>query len=217
LVARSARVEEIVAVLLAAGSARRFDGSQKLLAPVPAGDATESLVRRSARGLLAAGLKRVVVVVGREADRVRECLDGLDLHFAFNSAFASGMSSSLRTGVSEAIRLWPELETLLIALGDQPLVGTGIIEGLLSFVTHHEAGGARPIVAPRFGGDLGNPVLFARTIVPELLDVSGDHGARGVVERDPARVEYVQFGQSMPLDVDTVSDLDALNNAVRRP
>ncbi|HEY7232987.1 MAG TPA: NTP transferase domain-containing protein [Gemmatimonadaceae bacterium] len=217
LVYRAPRTDAVAAVLLAAGSARRFDGSQKLLAHVPAGQKTEPLVRRSASALLDAGLKRVVVVIGRDADRVRECLDGLDVQFAVNDAYASGMSSSLRTGVSEAIRLWPELETLLIALGDQPLAGMGIVESLLSFVTGPDVSKARPIVAPRFGGELGNPVLFARALVPELLEVSGDHGARGVVERDPSRVEYVHFNRATPLDVDTVSDLDALNNAVRRP
>jgi len=217
LVYRSARTDTVAAVLLAAGSARRFDGSQKLLAHVPAGDATEPLVRRSASALLDAGLKRVVVVIGREADRVRECLAGLDVQFALNAEYASGMSSSLRTGVSEAVRLWPELETLLIALGDQPLGGMGIVEELLSFVTLPDGVSARPIVAPRFGGELGNPVLFARALVPELLEVAGDHGARGVIERDPSRVEYVRFSRAMPLDVDTVSDLDALNNPARRP
>jgi molybdenum cofactor cytidylyltransferase len=208
----------IAAVLLAAGSARRFDGTQKLLTLVPSGTATMPLVRYSVAGLVDAGLKHIVVVVGRDADRVRQCLDGLDVRFVVNAQYASGMSSSLRTGVSEAIRLWPTAEALLIALGDQPLTGTGILEAVLAGTGERGGGGgARPIVAPRFRGELGNPVLFARDLVSELLEVGGDRGARAVVERDASRVRYVDFDLAMPPDVDTVSDLTALTNIPRTP
>ena len=173
------------------------------------------LVRRSVSGLLNAGLKDIVVVIGRDAEEVRQCLEGLDVRIVVNADYRSGMSSSLRMGVSEAIRLWPKLETLLIALGDQPLTGTGIIELLLRAVTERGANDGAPIVAPRFRGEIGNPVLFARELVPELLAVSGDRGARAVIERDASRLRYVDFDRAMPPDVDTVSDLAALTDAFR--
>jgi molybdenum cofactor cytidylyltransferase len=196
----------IAAVLLAAGSARRFDGSQKLLASVPGAEGPVPLVRRSALALLDTGLKHIVVVIGREAEPVRSGLAGLDVRFVVNADHASGLSSSLRAGVSEAIRMWPSDEALLIALGDQPLTGTGILESILRVAAER---GDRSIVAPRFRRELGNPVLFARALVPELLETTGDRGARGVVERDQSRVHYVDFESAMPPDVDTVSDLAA--------
>ena len=197
----------ITAVLLAAGSARRFDGSQKLLALVPTTDGPAPLVRLSAAALLDAGLTHIVVVIGRDAEGVRASLAGLDVRFVLNEEYATGLSSSLRIGVSEATRLWPTDNALLIALGDQPLTGTGVLESILRTVAERRK---RSIVAPRFRGELGNPVLFLRALVPELLEVSGDRGARGVVERDQSRVHYVDFESAMPPDVDTVSDLAAL-------
>jgi molybdenum cofactor cytidylyltransferase len=70
-------------------------------------------------------------------------------------------------------------------------------------------------VAPRFRGNAGNPVLFSRALVPELLLVTGDRGARAVVERDPSRVEYVAFDRDAPLDVDTLDDLADLTGNLR--
>jgi len=202
----------IAAVLLAAGNARRFDGTQKLLAMVPAGETTVPLVRRSASAIVDAGLQNIVVVIGRDAEQVRDGLAGVDVRFITNRDYASGLSSSLRTGLAESARLWPNAEAFLIALGDQPLTGTGIIESILS---EARTSGSRAIVAPRFRGELGNPVLFARLLVPELLAVTGDRGARGVVERDSSRVHFVDFDRAMPPDVDTVKDLDVLTGAWR--
>src|SRR5436309_12306308 len=95
-VAARARASMIAAVLLAAGSARRFDGRQKLLAPVPHEGGFVPLVRLSVVCLTQAGLEQVLVVGGRDGLQVRDCLGDLDVQFALNKTFASGMSSSLR-------------------------------------------------------------------------------------------------------------------------
>jgi molybdenum cofactor cytidylyltransferase len=201
----------IAAVLLAAGSARRFDGSQKLLAEVPHESGRVSLVRRSAMALFEADVERILVVLGRDAETVRRSLDGLFLEFAQNAMFASGMSSSLHVGVREAVRRWPDTRWLLIALGDQPLVGTGVIERIVTAVrVVSERDPKSQIVAPRFRGVLGNPVVFAISLVPRLLAVTGDRGARSIVESNTSQVQYVDFDFPAPLDVDTVADLEAL-------
>jgi molybdenum cofactor cytidylyltransferase len=208
----------IAAVLLAAGRARRFDGRQKLLAAIPHDGGHVPLVRLSVLGLMEAGMRHIVVVGGQAAGQVHQCLEGLDVAFVVNEGFATGMSSSLRIGVDEAVRRWPDSEGVLIALGDQPLFGTAIIEVLLECFATRERGPNGPaIIAPRFRGEGGNPVLFSRGLVPELLLISGDRGARAVVERDPARVRYVDFDRDAPLDVDSVGDLADLTENLRLP
>lgn len=203
----------ITAVLLAAGAARRFDGTQKLLATVPTQDRRVPLVRHSVAGLLEAGLQQIVVVTGRDEGEVRRALDGIDVEFAHNPDYPSGLSSSLKKGVATAMRLWPTMEALLVALGDQPLTGTGVLEVLLSSERSLEDRIHHPIVAPRYRGELGNPVLFSREFLPDLLlELTGDRGARVIVESNLSRVHYVDFDRAMPLDVDTVSDLAALTD-----
>ena len=207
----------IVGVLLAAGSARRFDGTQKLLASVPNrnGERAVPLVRLAVLGLCEAGLDHVVVL-GREAEAVRACVADIGSTFVVNPAFSSGMSSSLRVGVEHALAHWQAVDGLLIALGDQPLAGTGIAEVLVERFQSPAGQGSKPlIVAPRYRGELGNPVLFDRALAPELLAVTGDRGARGVVERDPTRVSYVDFDRTAPRDVDTAGDVSALSAELR--
>jgi len=207
----------IVGVLLAAGNARRFDGSQKLLAPVPNmnGERPLPLVRLAVLGLCEAGLDHVVVL-GREAEAVRASVADLGSSFVVNAAFGTGMSSSLRAGVQYALEHWRTASGLLIALGDQPLAGSGIVEVLVERFQSAPDEPRRPlIVVPRYRGELGNPVLFDRSLAPELLAVTGDRGARAVVERDPRRVGYVDFDRIAPRDVDTSADLSALSNELR--
>ena len=206
----------ISAVLLAAGSARRFGGSQKLLASVPHEDTRIPLVQLSVLCLLAANLERILVVVRTEGESVRGCLSGLPVEVVANVEAATGMSSSLRLGVAEATRRWPESEGILIALGDQPIVEREIIDTLVTQLSTRGADGCAPaIVAPRFQGQLGTPVLFTLPMVPELLALRGDHGARSVVERDPSRVRFVDFDRPPPLDVDTPTDLASLTSELR--
>jgi molybdenum cofactor cytidylyltransferase len=206
----------IAAALLSAGRAQRFDGRQKLLVPVQYDGRLVPLVRLSVLGLMQGGVEQILVVGGRDGTQVRDCLDGLDVAFVLNEAFASGLSSSLRVGVEEVARRWPNSEGLMIALGDQPLVGTGIVAALLERLATRVRTASEPwIVAPRFRGNAGNPVLFSRALVPELLLVTGDRGARAVVERDPSRVEYVAFDRDAPLDVDTLDDLADLTGNLR--
>ena len=208
----------IVAVLLAAGSARRFDGTQKMLALIPSrnGNRPVPLVRLAVLGLSQAGLDHVVVL-GHEAEAVRACVADLGSRFVVNAAFATGMSSSVRTGVEYALEHWPTADGLLIALGDQPLAGSGIVEVLVDHFRSSalDHGRVPLIVAPTYRGEIGNPVLFDRRLAPELLAATGDRGARSVVERDPTRVRYVEFDRAAPRDVDTAGDVAALSAELR--
>jgi molybdenum cofactor cytidylyltransferase len=95
---------------------------------------------------------------------------------------------------------------VLIALGDQPFLAGEIIPALLA--ARDRTGKA--IVAPRYRDGRGNPVLFSRELFGELLDISGDQGARSVVERDPGRVGLVDLDLPMPQDLDTPADYDRL-------
>src|SRR5207248_7186742 len=104
----------------------------------------------------------------------------------------------------EVSRQWPDAASLLIALGDQPLLGSGIIGELAKrFGVETERESPVRIVAPRFRGEAGTPVLFSRDLVPELLRITGDRGARSVVDRDATRVAYVDFDRPAPPDIDS--------------
>lgn len=192
------------AVVLAAGAARRY-GRQKLLAPL----AGRPVVRWVVECALASGVDSVVVVLGREGERVRGALEGLPVRFAPNPDYARGMSTTLRAG----IRALPdEALAAVILLGDQPTVAPDAVRALLDAWRRTPF----PIVLPSYGGAPGHPVLFDAVLFPELLMVRGDQGGREVVARDPARVLRVELPFSPPPDIDTPADRDALERRLAR-
>jgi len=186
------------ALVLAAGSATRF-GDQKLVAPLRG----EPLVRRVVENVLDSRADPVVVVLGHEADAVEEALAGLPVATVRNPDHREGMASSIRAG----IRALPEgCDGVVVVLGDQPEVDAGLIDRVLEA----DAQGSAAVVAPVYREGQGNPVLFRAAVFPELLELRGDRGARSVVERDPARVRWVELDRPMPRDVDTGADLRRL-------
>lgn len=188
----------IAALVLAAGASRRF-GRQKLLEPVRG----VPLVRASVERVLAAGPELTVVVVGHDAPAVRRALAGLDVTIVENRHPDQGLSSSLRAGLAVVPA---NAVAVLVALGDQPITHDGVIPALVS----RFGGDDCAIVAPRYLGVQGLPVLFARSMFAELEAITGDQGARSVIRANPSRVAYVDYDFPMPPDVDTPQDLERL-------
>lgn len=191
---RSGRITTLV---LAAGRGMRF-GSTKQLATVDG----RPLIRLCVESLLESVVRDVVVVLGHDEERVRRALDGLPVRTLVNDRFADGMGSSLATGVAS---LEEDTAAVLVALGDQP-VAARIIQRLVDEWRRGESG----IVAPVYAGARGNPVLFDATVFPELALLSGDRGARDLVDGSANRVALVEFGFPAPPDVDRPEDLAIL-------
>lgn len=188
----------ITGVLLAAGGARRF-GSQKLVARVGG-----TPIVRHAADALRTGVDELVVVVGSDAPLVREALAGLDARFVENADWTSGLSASLRAGT---VAVHDESDAAVIALGDQP----GLDPSVVRRVVAAWRTSAKPIVTARYRGTRGHPVLLDRMVFAEAAALSGDVGARVLMDRDPTRVAYVDVDQAAPRDVDELTDLEAFD------
>lgn len=192
----------IAGIVLAAGLSRRM-GQAKLLLDIGG----TPVIRHAVSRVLAAALDDVIVVVGPAADAIEEALSGLAVRFAVNPAPEAGQAGSVVAGIS-ALR--PGTAAALIALGDQPSVPADVFTRLVA--TFRSEG--RPIVAPDYQDGRGNPVLFAASVFPELTALSGDRGARAVIDRDPRRVAFVKFDFPMPLDLDTPEDYERLRQSI---
>lgn len=191
------------AVLLAAGQNRRFEGGNKLLAPI---DETP-VVEHAAETLLAADAEEVVVVVGHEAAAVRDALGGRTVSFRTNPDHADGQSSSVRTGVEAARdQGW---DGAVFALGDMPFVDAASVDALVE----QYATGTESIVAAAYDGGRGNPVLFDARHYERLANLTGDSGGRNLLQQrdDVALVETDDPG--VTLDIDAREDLSEAANA----
>ncbi len=203
---------EIGAVVLAAGRSTRFRSAggtepSKLVASL----AGEPLVRHAARAALASRARPVVVVTGHARESVEAALAGLDVVFAHNPDYASGLASSLKTGVAAV----PDsVAGALALLGDMPAVDAGLLDQLIdAFAARPQALAATPV----HDGRRGNPVLLSRALFPDIAKLDGDEGARRLLrEADPALVvEVPADGEAATLDVDTPEDLDAARKSRR--
>lgn len=193
----------IAAVVLAAGLSRRM-GQAKLLLPLDG----RAIVRHAVEAVLAGGVDSVWVVSGPDVEPIEAALAGLDVQLVVNPAPQEGQAGSVRAGIAA---LPATADSALIALGDQPALAPSIIPALLAA----RRTSSRPIVAPRYRDGQGNPVLFKREIFPELLRLTGDQGARPVIQKEPARVEWVELDLPMPPDVDTPGDYEKIRATLR--
>jgi len=204
---------EIAAIILAAGrSSRYLAGGGAEASKLVACYRGEQLVRRVARAALASRARPVVVVTGHARMDVEAALAGLPLAFAFNPDFASGLASSLRTGVAAL----PEAALgAVVLLGDMPDVEAEMIDRILeTFAAHPDASAAVPVHA----GRRGNPVLLGRALFSAVARLEGDEGARRLLrEADRDRVAEVPFDDvAVALDIDTPDDLAAARKLLRR-
>ena len=188
----------ISGVVLAAGRSSRH-GRPKQLLPL----AGQPLLTHVLRNAAASQLDEVVLVLGHEAARIEAAVGDWGQRVVVNPDHLAGQSTSLRAGLA-AIDL--TAEAVLFLLGDQPQVGPAIIDALID--TYRATGG--PIVVPEYGGQRGNPILFDRALFPELARVTGDEGARSVVQQHATDVIAVPVGDRPPRDVDTEEDYAAL-------
>ena len=153
---------------------------------------------------LSSPLQEVVVILGHRAEEIRPLLRGVKV--VVNEEWPQGLSGSLRAGLGA---LSPRFEACLFLLADQPKVTPQLVDSLIS--RHRRT--LAPIVAPRFRGRRGNPVLFARPLFPELLSLQGEEGGRSLIEKHRPLVEWVEVDSGdYFLDIDTVEDLKRLRS-----
>jgi molybdenum cofactor cytidylyltransferase len=193
------RARTVVAVVLAAGRSRRMAPVNKLLVPDAKG---VPMVARVVDNVLASHARPVIVVTGHEHERVEELLAGRPVRFAHAEGYAEGLSASLKAGLAAVP---PEAEGILVCLGDMPLVSTAIIDRLLSAFDPEEG---RAIVMPTFRGKQGNPMLWSREFLPEMMAITGDVGARHLAGKYADRVAEVEMADDAVLrDFDTADSL----------
>jgi len=183
----------VVAILLAAGSSRRF-GGRKLLAPWRG----RPLYEHALEALIASpAIAETLVVVqpGFATPPARpRC------RYVENPEHEEGMGSSLRAGVRAA----GEADTYLIALADMPAITPALIVALVA--CYREAG--RPIVVPVCRGHRGHPVMIGAALRDALLAITGDVGAREIIRAHPDWVGVFETeDEAVLFDVDVPGPL----------
>ena len=162
-----------------------------------------TLIERTVAAALASPVWPVVVVVGEQGAAIRARLVRQPVLIADNPHWAAGMATSLRAGI-ETLRFFSrDITGVIVALCDQPGFSAETIAALLK--AQSETGA--DTVAARYAGRLGAPTLFMAKHFQMLRQLSGDQGARALINADPAAV-----GVDLPelaIDLDTPADVSS--------
>ena len=161
------------------------------------------LVAHALEAAVASGLHPVVLVVGHQAEdvaRLAEEFDGVTVVPA--AGRADGISQSLRAAL-EAVASDLTVDAVCVGLADQPRVGAEAYRRVAAAV---EAGAALAVAT--YHGHHGNPVAISRSLWPAARALTGDAGARQLMDGSEAEVDCTGTGD--PADVDTLDDLRSL-------
>jgi molybdenum cofactor cytidylyltransferase len=190
-------------IVLAAGRSSRM-GRAKQLVVVDG----ESMVRNAVKVALATRAAQVVLVTGAYADEVAgQVIDlvaatyGL-LSIVHNAAWAEGQAGSMQVGLGA---LSERCGAAILFPVDQPYMPPLILNQLAEA---WQAGAL--LAAPKVDGELrGAPALFDRSLWPELCQVKGDMGGRGVLLAHADLVQTIAAPAAWLRDLDTPEDLVA--------
>jgi molybdenum cofactor cytidylyltransferase len=190
----------VVGILLAAGRGRRFDplGQRNKLLQILPGSDGEPVVVASARKLLAV-LETVIAVVPPDDGGLEALLSSIGCEVVVCPDADTGMAASLVQALRHSLPHEPG--AWLVALGDMPHVAPATLRLLAEAL----AGGA-PIAAPVMDGRRGNPVGFGRVHLQALLALTGDQGARRLLQTGPV-TDVAVADPGIFRDIDTPADL----------
>lgn len=180
-------------LLLAAGGSARMGSPKSLLRW-----GNKYLIEHQIESLL--GTKQsLTVVLGANAKEIRAMIEHYPITVLENDHWEGGMGTSISYGVQFLTQQHPNLEAVLIALIDQPLLSTKDYSKIL---TLFHIGRGDIILSESENGEQGPPALFDKLYMESLLNLKGDVGAKPITLTHKSKVKTIRFGRSL-MDIDT--------------
>ncbi|MGH7462388.1 MAG: nucleotidyltransferase family protein [Longimicrobiales bacterium] len=196
------RSGNIAGIVLAAGTSTRM-GENKLLFDL----AGESVVHRAVRVATDGGLDPVFAVLGHQAARVRQELEGLTCLIVENPDYANGVNSSLKTGIAAVPA---SAIACVVMLADMPFVTAEMIAALIERYRTSSA----PLVISDYDGVNAPPMLYDRVLFPELQTMEGEGCGRVVVRRHRSKAEVLAWPAAALTDLDVPDDYTRVRSAL---
>jgi molybdenum cofactor cytidylyltransferase len=193
------------AIILAAGASTRM-GTNKQLLMVDG----RPLVVRAVEAALEGGLWPVIVVLGANAAEIRPVLARHTVLPVENAAWPEGMASSVRAGIGALRQFSRDMDGVLLAVCDQPGFTPEVVRRLRAA---RETSG-RSMAAASYAGQVGVPALFSQQHFPALAALTGEQGARVLLQQGGDDVAAVDM-PPLALDLDTPEDVRRLRGEAR--
>ncbi len=190
--------KSIPILILAAGSSKRMEGRIK------------QLLRWKDTTLLKHAIQQarlitdnIYIVLGANADTIKATIPKEDI--VFNPDWKLGIGSSISAGIEFVLKKNQVIDGLLIMLADQPLLDTSYLKKLMdTFINENPK-----IVATAYEERVGVPAIFTFKVLPELLNLNEDFGAKNIIKKYRCSTITVQ-PNGKEIDIDTPNDYSQL-------
>lgn len=180
------------AIILAAGLSSRM-GDFKILLPWTDG---QPILWHVVSKYVALNINPILIVTGRDAERVQDTVVGLPVACVHNPDYVTGeILSSVKTG----LRAMPDdVDATFINPADMPRIPQSIIQ------TMQETYQPQHIVAPRYQGQRGHPILLDKAFWQAMLDLPAEGAPRDVVKANRQSLRFVESDDDgVIIDIDT--------------
>lgn len=191
---------QICILLLAAGSSTRLGSPKQLLK-----FRNKYLLQHTLDVCLASDANNVFLVLGAYESDILQCINTMSAEVVRNQDWHTGLTGSIRCGIEKMLQKYPDTEAVILVLCDQLHLTSDILNTLIS--TYHDI--RKTIINCTYGNASGPPVLFDKKYFPYLLALSGNEGAKVVVEQFKDEVTSVSFIDG-DVDIDTIDDIKHL-------
>jgi molybdenum cofactor cytidylyltransferase len=185
----------ISGILLAAGESKRMEGAFKPLLKW----GKRTVIGECVYQLRNSRLAEIFVVLGHRELEVRQSLAGSGVQYAINRNYRNGMLSSIKAGLA---MLSPNEDAVLIALVDQPMIKSSLINRLILAFEEGDKG----IVLPVYEGKHGHPIIMSTAYVDDIMQLNDDSegGLRELINSN--RGDWLEVAVEIP---DVLEDIDS--------
>lgn len=185
---------EIIAIVMAAGQSKRFNGVKQLAQITP----TELLINKVLACWMRSGFSKVIVCLGANRDKIRpQLISGPEIINIDN--WNKGIGHNIGYAVSN---INCQHVHIAIGLADQIGVTVDALVGLrqLSIVNQSH------IVASQYDTTLGVPAIFPPSYQNKLKQLKGDNGAKSILLSERDKI-ICNLNADASCDIDTRADL----------
>jgi molybdenum cofactor cytidylyltransferase len=193
-------IQKGAVVIVAAGESKRL-GTPKQLLPYQGG----TLLNRLIANLKQATDFPIFLILGASSEKIIKEISATDFSITINENWQEGMASSIRLGIQVAQKNVPNLEGIMLVVCDQPFIAVANIQALIKLQKNSNL----PIAASYYANILGTPALFHKSVFPDLLKLSGDVGAKNIIQQRGTEVAKLHFEEGL-VDIDTPEDYQQL-------
>lgn len=183
-------------IVLAAGASVRMNAPKQLLQLEG-----KTLLRRAVETALESIYQPVIVVLGANFEKMKAEIEDLPVNICFNEDWQSGLSSSIKIGLENLRQIAPNAAACIITLADQPF----ITANHLNLFAEQFSKSNNSIIAAEYHKTIGVPTLFPREIFDDFSELSGDTGAKMIIEKHHQRLLTINLPEAA-FDIDTPQD-----------